>query len=1534
MNIVKRILKWAGITLGALVLIPLMIMVLFYTPAVQNWAVQKAIGIASEETGMKISLERVGITFLLDIELENLTAIQGNDTLLHTGKVLVDLDFSKILQSQVGIEGIDIREGRFNSLDLIPQVHIDGHLGLLHLDREETDLSNNLASLSAASIEGCDLAISLRDTTVVDTTESSPLPWTIQVGRIDIKESRIFFRMPGDTLAVSTDIRNASISSGEIDLGNSIYQVGEFGLKIDTLLLSMKDSTGGYTRIPLSMTSLSAEGLRMDTLSLGIEKFLIHTTDSNGGNTEGEALSRIEGNVFMDFRAFTPDAGGKLSTNISATLSHPDILAIAQDFIPEDLAKIYPAHPLKANFSVHGNIDSLSIDTLLLHMPSTIDIRTGGHIAGLLDEGGMRAHLLWDVSTMDLNFVRRYLGLYDVRIPRMNLSADTRIDGNAYKADALLKRGKGTLHARASLDLDNMAYSANLFARDMDMSDFLPKDSIGLLTVSAKLKGHGTDPYSRATGMEAEIDLKHLEYKQWVLDNARFTAMLERGKGVVEVHCSNDILMANACASAEIGRGDSKIEFDLSMNKINLQALGITEDSLVVSMAMNLDGNTDLKQTHRMNGSVHSIELTTPKSTYYPLDLNLEVNTNEESILARTNAGNLWLQFRAKEGMDSLLFKTNAYLEELNNQREERYLDRQKLRALLPRMDFHILCGNENPLASITRSMFGATFNEISMDIISNPETGLNGQGHMHKLNTSAVVLDSTSWNFQSLEKGIQIMARVKNGPRNKVVNFESKIDALITPRGLEAHFLFTDDKGRKGVDMGMKLIASSDSILSLHLTPQDPILAYRRFHVNDSNHVSIDKNNHILADMNLEADNGTSLNLYSTPNENAEQDVTLSVANFNLGEFSKILPFMPFIDGMLNGDVHFVQESEMATFSADMDVKKMAYEGSPLGDIGMEMIYFPNTDGSHLMDGIFSQNNRNIATLSGRYWTLYDEEEEDGEGEGQIEAQAQLLRLPLNMANGFVSDNMARMEGYITGLMDIQGPVSSPRLSGALSTDSMHICSDPYSVDLRIIDDTVVIEKNFLDLDKIQAYANGNNPLTLDGTIDFAELSKPKLNLSVVARDFNLINAPKRKGAEAYGKVYVDLFGRMQGSLDNIDIRGQLNVNGKTNVTYVMQDSPLVVDDQLNSLVTFTDFSDTTEIPVMRLPEQNVKMDIQVNIDEATTIHCLMSEDGRDNIELEGGGDLRMTYDMLSGMRLFGRYTVLSGNMDYSLVVMSLKDFRIKNGSYVEFMGDMMNPKLNISASERKKASVSSNNRTRSVNFDVGLKISQTLSDLGLEFTLEAPEDITVQNELAAMSTEERGRAAVAMLTTGMYLSPNSSGGGGSFDATSALNSFLNSQISNIAGKALSTIDIGFGIDNSKSATGASQTDYNFSFAKRFWGNRISVIIGGKVSSGNDAQNTGMSIINNVSVEYRLDNTGTRYVKAFYNKDTESILDSEVMEMGASLVLRRKTENLGELFIFRDSKKNRYRTRQSSAKEKDGGQRKPTEQTSQQKAE
>jgi hypothetical protein len=1504
LKIFRQLVKWTGITIGTIIILPIILMMLLYIPPIQNWAVKTAIAFASEASGMNINLEKVGISFPLDIELQNLIAMQEQDTILHTESIIIDLDFNKVYKKQIGIETIEIREGAFNSLSLIPQMKIKGSLGLLILSNECTDFEKGVASISGAQINRGDLDIVMQDTTIIDTTSSSPLPWIIQVDNIGISNTRIGFRSAGDTLALMTKVNDVHIYNGDIDLLNSIYMVDKLRFGIDTLSLTMTDSTGVQKHIPLSATSLKVDGFKMDTTHVDLHNLHLHT------GTENYPISFIDGKAYFEFNAFTPDSGGIISAELKTSFAHSDILTIAKDYIPQELSKVYPSVALNADIKVYGNIDSIAIKTMRAHMPKVINIDAKGDIHNLLLGNKKEGDFNLDVSTGNLNLITKFLKLSDINIPKMDLSAKLQMHGNTYKADAILKQADGSMNVKGMIDIDNMAYRAKITTQNLNIANFLPNDSIGLLTFSTKLQGHGTDPLSKSTGFEGEFDLKQLEYKNLNINHTRLTALLKQGLATIDFTCDNDLLIANACVGADVTKTYSKADFSLSLNKINFHALGITKDSIMASMVLNADGHTDMKQTHRLMGGIHSMEISTPDTTYYPLDLDIKVEMNEQSILAKTSAGDLNLNFEAAEGIDSLIHKFTCIAKELNYQKDNKKLNHNNIKDKLPKLSLKMSCKDNNPLANITRSMLGARFNDLNIELKTDLRNGINGYGQLNKLRTSAIMLDSISWDIKHLNEGIDITSRVKNGPRNKVVNFESNIHALLKSNGLETSFLFIDDKGEKGVDFGMNF-ESNDSSIRVSLSQLNPIIAYRQFDVNKDNHISLNKTNHLSANMNLLADDGTNLKLYSSPNENAQQDITLSIANFNLGELSNVLPFMPVVTGMLNGDIHALKEDEQATLSVDMDIINMGYEGSKLGDIGMEVIYFPNTDGSHLMDAILSQNQREIILLNGKYWST--------EHENLLEAEAHLIQVPMNMANGLIANKVARLEGYLSGILDVHGPISSPILSGTLSTDSMHICSDPYSIYLQMPDDTVEIKNNFIDLNKLQVFANGNNPLTLDGKIDFSDLNQAKINLNVVARDFNLINAPKRKGAEAYGKVYVDLLGRVKGTLSDLDISGRLNINGKTNLTYVMKDSPLVVEDQLNSLVSFVDFSDTLEVPKTVLPEQNVKMNLQVNIDEATTIHCLMSEDGQDKIDLEGGGELRMTYDMLSGLKLFGRYTVLSGRIDYSLVLVSLKNFQVDSGSYIEFLGDIMNPNLNISASERKKASVTTNKTTRTVNFNVGLKITQSLEDLGLEFTLKAPEDLSVQNELSSMSVEERGRAAVTMLTTGMYLSPNSENGGGSFDATSALNSFLNSQISNIAGKALSTIDIGFGIDNSTSLTGAAQTDYNFSFAKRFWGNRISVIIGGKVSSGNDAQNTGMSIINNVSIEYRLDNSGTRYVKAFYNKDTESILDSEVMEMGGSLVLRRKTEKLGELFIFRDKKqKQRNPKVQKNTRQKD----------------
>jgi hypothetical protein len=244
------------------------------------------------------------------------------------------------------------------------------------------------------------------------------------------------------------------------------------------------------------------------------------------------------------------------------------------------------------------------------------------------------------------------------------------------------------------------------------------------------------------------------------------------------------------------------------------------------------------------------------------------------------------------------------------------------------------------------------------------------------------------------------------------------------------------------------------------------------------------------------------------------------------------------------------------------------------------------------------------------------------------------------------------------------------------------------------------------------------------------------------------------------------------------------------------------------------------------------------------------------------------------------------------------LKTFNIKNGSSVEFTGDPMNPRLDITATERTKAAVSDDmGASRSVVFDCGVVITKTLNDMGLQFIIDAPEDNIVSTDLNTMSAEERGKVAITMLTTGMYIADGNTSG---LNMGNALGSFLQSEINNIAGSALKTLDLSVGIDNTTDATGSTHTDYSFKFAKRFLDNRLRIEIGGLVSSGsNAAMGQKQSFFDNVTMEYRLNPNGTQNVKMFYKQNVYDWLEGYTSEYGAGFVWRRKLDNFWDIFQF-----------------------------------
>ena len=1521
MQYMKRLIKWTIWLLLTPVLLLVAATALLYVPPVQRWAVEKAASMLKQQTGMDIQMKSVRIAFPLDINLQGLNVRKDSVQLATLEHCTIDLDLSRIWQLKGNVDGIVLKQGTIDTRDLIDDVMVKAVIGQLSLQTRGIDMNQHTADIGWLRLKESMVDISLADTAQTDTTTSTPLPWRISLHKGDILKTQLKLSLPGDTTRLDMGLNAFRLQGGKADLEAGIYSVGHASMDADSLHYDI--TTADSATWGMDLNHLALDGIRMcvrdacyrmqdgaldvkclirglreksgfsmqrltatvqmDTARLRVDDLLMKTP-----------YSAVTGLANLHFDALKKGKDQRMDLHIQALIGREDIGYLTGSMLPEGTLETLPEKPVQLQMHANGNVDTLRIERCELKIPHALEARVVGCMQHLYDTKMSSGKLESDICTHNLLFVEKMIGVKGLRLPSMHLSARLEKRQDQYQADALLQRGKGRLHLLSTLHAARMEYKARMDVINMNVHDFLPHDSIYRLDAHATLQGRGTDMLDKATELKAQLTVEGLQFRNHNLDDMALKATLKNGKGVLDLHSNNSLLKAHSCMEADLSHRQGVADFSLNLNHIDLYALHLSKDTLSASMVMRVDGSTDFKDRHKVDGHIQAMEMVTKDSIYHPLDLSLSVLLHPDSVFAKATAGDLRLMVRSPEGYKTILKKADATRREAIRQKEQFYINQDTLRSMLPRVECHIYSGKNNPVQNMIRHATGFTYNELLLDLDANPDTGVQGEGHLHSIHTGALGIDTVWWQMTQDTAGINLRGKVRNNARNKTVVFESNWFANITPTGVETGLEYLDAQRRKGIDAGMKIDITEEGIRMM-MTPLNPIIAYRRFTLNPDNFVELTRDGRLEALVDLLADDGTGIKLYSIPNEEAKQDLSLNINHLNLGELSMVMPYMPSIQGLLQGDIHYVQADSSFTLSTDMQVKGMQYEHNPLGDVGLNMVYFPNQDGTHYIDGIVSHNGNEVMLLSGQYMM-----HEEGDS---IEATAELIRMPMRTANAFIPDNLARLDGYADGTLQIGGKADNPLLEGFLATDSLHIISDPYNVNLRVADDTIHITHSIVNLDRIDAYAISRNPMVMDGTVNLQDWSDIRLDLALAATGYQLINAPKTRTAQAYGKVYVDVNANMKGSLDNLKMRGRLSVLGNTDVTYVLKDSPINAEDQLDGLVEFVDFTDTLGVETHTKEQaQKIDMVFVVNIEQAAQIHCLLSEDGKDYVNLEGGGELTFTYSNHSDMQLFGRYTILGGDMNYSIMELVSKHFNLISGSYVEFQGDILNPKLKISANERVKSTVTEGNVPRSVAFDVGIRLSQTLRNMGLEFTLDAPEDMSVQNELAAMSTEQKGRVAVTMLATGLFLTDNYKSSGVS--STNALYNYLQSQVGAIAGKALNTIDLKFGIENTTDQTGASQTDYNFSFAKRFWGNRLRVIVGGKVSSGENAVNNGQTIIDNVSLEYRLDNTATRYIKLYYDKNYESLLEGELTEMGAGAVFRRKSTKLGDLFIFRKKKK------------------------------
>ena len=1519
---IKKALKWLGITVATPIALFLLLAILLYIPPVQNFAVHQVANYLSGNLGMDVRIDKVRLAFPLDLAVHHMTAVEKGDTLLNADHLRLNVKLMPLFEGRADVDGFELYGLVIDTKSYISDTRIKGYAGQLTAAAHGVDWEKELVNLDHARLHDADIYVTLSDTAKKDTTESKA-KWNIAVKKVDIERSKVHLQMPGDSMRIYANLGRAALRGGAFDTGRNYYAVKALQLQdcdvnydipyikpvagidpnhiavkrltlmLDTLSYNnegvLRAGLRGLTlheKCGLDVTRLSGS-VYMDTTQLRLPALLLRTP-----------ASRIDADVAFDFKAFSAGKGGHCQAMVDASIGYDDIRTLATGYVDKAYLRALPHKPLAIKGTMSGNIDHLRMPSLTLNMPGVLQASANGY-TNYVTKDWRNGKFNFNLRTKSLAAVRQLMPAslkQSINVPDgLSLRGKAAFNGSRYDADIKAGIGRGSLTAKAKLDVKRETYKVVATAHQLPIASIVRGVPVGPFSGSLRASGSGWDVMSPRASLTADAKVNALSYERYPLGGISVKANLRGGKAVAHFEADNPLLQGNGHIEALLGRHNYEVAVKASLPNIDLKKLGVTTDTLYFGTDIDIKATANKAFTaYALSGSIANNHFTTQRMSAMAKDILFDLATSRDTTTANISAGDLRLRLGAKGDIPHLGTHLARFANELQKEAKTYNIDQERLKTYLPVMAFYLDAGRDNPLYNIAR-MKGYSFSSAYVNLNTDPHVGMTGDARMGALNVGALLLDTIDTHIFQDSTGVQMRGLVKNGKKNPNP-LEVRMRSYVMRSGAGIELSYYDSEGERGVDVGLQA-ALVDGGLNIHLYPENPVLAYRNFKVNKDNYIFLGKDNSIRADVDLLADDGTGLKIYGEPKDSVN-DLTVSVNQVNLGELSAVLPYMPKLSGMLSGDVHVTDDSQHKQLSAmaSLTADNFKYEDMPLGNVGIDAVYLPKTGGEHHASAFISSNGEEVLACNGTYF--------DRNG-GTFEGDAQLHDFPLQMLNGFMAGTDVALKGIAGGDLRVNGSLDKPVINGSLDLDSAHIYSDVYGFDLRTDERALDIKDSRIIFSDYRLFSTGKEPMVLNGTFDMSDFERMRMDFAMRAKNFELINTRKKAQSILFGKVYANYVGTLKGTTDNLSLRGKLEVLDRTDVTYILKDSPLSVDDRLHDLVQFTNFKDSTQTAQ---PEKAVDggMDITmgISISDAAIFHCNLSDDGQSYVKLEGGGDMTLRMTQQGDMRMTGLFTTNSGEMKYQLPVIPLKTFQIVQGSYVQFTGDVMNPTLNIAAKERTKAVVTEDDKQRSVAFDVGVKITKPLNDMGLEFTIEAPEDLNIQNQLASMSAEQRGKAAVTMMATGMYMTDETMMSGSGFKANNALNAFLQSEIQNIAGSALKTIDINLGVESGTSQTGTSTTDYSFQFAKRFWGNRISVIIGGKVSTGADATNSAESFINNVSVEYRLDQGATRYVKAFYDRDTQDPLEGQLTKTGAGLVLRRKTDKLGELFIFRNKSK------------------------------
>lgn len=1515
----------------------LLLLVLLYMPPVQQGVKRAALSYARSATGWDITLDRILLRFPLGIRLENLRVLQpSGDTLASVGSLKADVQPLGLLRMRAALPLVELERVGVDFRDTLSGMHLKASLGALQLKGTYADLRAHSVQLGSLSLRDANLllapgagpglpsgaidagtaALQLKAVRVnllqqqvaledfsgeglyaglLTAAGSDPLPedstdssgvsgeWTVRVGRIRLTDSRFSMRPEGE--------------EGKSAVFPEQIHLVDLALEVDSVYNRMTDVQAAIR----SLRFREQSGVELRDLSgrIGLDSSRMEVAGLEVRLPQSHL--RLSGRIGCGLEKFSLDSLWQVS--LAGTFGFSDLLPLLPPSLPHQA--LLADKPWQLAVEAAGGERALSLTRGEIRLPGVLEISASGAVRRWESLPDLSGDILLNGRLSDAAYLAPFFTTDTLSpafvLPSGSIRAAATARAGELALDLDIFPELGSWHLSAGCGLRDSTYHLKTDWSQFDLSQLFPRDSLGKATASVQLSGKGWQLPGIAAALDVRVD--SLPYKQTRLDGVAFQAQLESGKLQGRISSPVEALDLDVGLEAALRMGrDTSVTVSLQgdVRRVDLHALSLAEEPLNFSLAAGITGQWHNADGIRIQAVLPALRWTVGENTHAVDTLGLSLRSGRDSVRASVEAPELSLTLESGTGQEDFLRLLGGWMPEVNRQLADRHLDMARLRAGLPDFTLDVDAGRNSILNRLAGD-FGLFFHHLRLGLYAPPGEPLKSLTSLRGIAYNAIRMDSLAFDLRQQEHALEYGLRVYN-----TSDFLRDVSLFSFAGKAEENSLtlYTRELNRKGepiVAMGFR-VASVENDFRVTLA-DTLILAYTPWTVNPENGITWRPGGLPTADLQLRSGSKYAL-LQSAVTAGTHTGIRLDLEQIDLGLLTTAFSLLPPMQGTLDTRLQFSlgvasEGTPDPGFygGGTVQIDSFYYGGGRIGDLGLDLAYAGGSLNGVKAD--LSLDQRPVVKISGSVGSA--------ETAGQLALRVEVPGFPLAVTRAFVPEELLSIGGELTGVLAVGGTFEKPLLDGYFGLRESEMLLGPLNTTFRWNDSLVTVAGSLFDFNGLSLLSPNRQPLRISGTVDLSDFSAIRTDLSLTTRNFQFLKAPVGRGSILAGSGYADVDLTVKGVLEALDVRGNVDLLERSDVTYTLQDSPLSMADRSSDLVHFTSFSDTlfTHLPDREPLASPVAPDVRLalGISPRVLMTLNLSEDGENGLTIQGGGTLNFAMNRLGDMTLMGRYSLTDGTVAYRVPVIGVKRFAVTEGNYVEWSGDLLNPQIQIVATEKVKVSLMIDEQPQSVDFTVIVRIGGSLEKPSLVFDLAAEGNALIRNQVAAMTEEERSRQALNVLITGTYSAQGveTASASASQRTNEMLNNVLERELNNWSRQNLKGVDLSFGIDSYDQAGegGSSQrTDYSYQFSKRFFNDRVQVKVGGRITTDNDpSAGEEVNLVDDVSIEYYFSKNNQYLLRIFRHTGYESILEGEVTQTGIGLVLRKQYEKYGDIF-------------------------------------